>query len=638
MWCEFTLPNTKPFLVCTLYRPPSAQSEWINLFEEKLSIAQSTGLEIILMGDFNIDCTSCINKKWENLVQLFDLSQLVSEPTRITETTSTLIDHIYTTHQENITECFVAHYAISDHFPVCITRKVNKKISKKDHTTTTFRCFNHFDDSAFLNDLQISLSSFSANSTYIDIDFSRWHNIIIEQLDSHAPVKSKRVKHQRLPAWFTPEISLMQTLRDSSKRQKQWSDYKRYRNKTATLIRSAKRKYFSDSINNSKNSKFIWQHLRSVDNKKTSSNTLPDELIIDDKDITKSENIAIEFNKYFTSISDILNRNSDKTPDIDIGKLQHFTNSKLPGDTFFHIPLITRGQVISFINRLDSTKATGIDGLGPKIIKLAADILSPSITLLINRSIIRGQFPSQLKCAKVFPIFKSGTKTDPSNYRPISILPTISKIFEKHINHHSMGYLNKYMLIHESQSGFRPKHSCQTALIKLIDQWKECIDKGDIVGTLFIDFRKAFDVVDHNILLRKLQIYKFSPNAIRWFQSYLEYRQQALVTDNGLSEYAQVRSGVPQGSILGPTLFLLFINDLPLSLQYCSSDFYADDATFHTHDKDIHTIENRIQSDFNASKPWSTSNKMHIHYQKNILYDNRHSTEVRWHKSFRYQS
>ena len=138
------------------------------------------------MGDFNIDCTLCINKKWQNLVQLFDLSQLVSEPTRITETTSTLIDHIYTTHQENIAEIFVAHYAISDHFPVCITRKVNQKKYPKKIIQQQL-----FDASKILTNLRlISLSSFSANSTNIDIDFSRWHNIIIEQLDSHAPVKS----------------------------------------------------------------------------------------------------------------------------------------------------------------------------------------------------------------------------------------------------------------------------------------------------------------------------------------------------------------------------------------------------------------------------------------------------------------
>lgn len=114
-----------------------------------------------------------------------------------------------------------------------------------------------------------------------------------------------------------------------------------------------------------------------------------------------------------------------------------------------------------------------------------------------------GKFPKQLKIAKVFPIFKSGSKSDPSNYRPISILPTISKIFEKHVNKHLMGYLNKYKLIHECQSGFRQKHSCQTALVKLIDQWMACIDNGDIVGTLFIDFRKAFDMVDHSLLIKK---------------------------------------------------------------------------------------------------------------------------------------
>ena len=141
LWTEFTPPNAKPFLVCTAYRPPNAKSEWIELFETELSIAQTTGLEIILMGDFNIDYKSCPNKKWLNMIQLFDLSHLVTEPTRITEITATTIDHVYSSHPENITECFISHFTISDHFPVCFTRKINFKVIKNDHLTTSYRCF-----------------------------------------------------------------------------------------------------------------------------------------------------------------------------------------------------------------------------------------------------------------------------------------------------------------------------------------------------------------------------------------------------------------------------------------------------------------------------------------------------------------
>ena len=122
--------------------------------------------------------------------------------------------------------------------------------------------------------------------------------------------------------------------------------------------------------------------------------------------------------------------------------------------------------------------------------------------MMINKSIDSGIFPSQLKQAKVHLIFKGGDKSDPNNYRPISIRPTVSKIFEKHINKHLMGFLNKYKLLHESQSGFRQKHSCQTALIKFIDSWLKCIDDGDLVCALFLDFRKAFDLVDHSILIK----------------------------------------------------------------------------------------------------------------------------------------
>ena len=142
----------------------------------------------------------------------------------------------------------------------------------------------------------------------------------------------------------------------------------------------------------------------------------------------------------------------------------------------FQIPHITTSQVSEFINKLDPSKATGLDGVGPRILKLACDVLSPNSALLINKSLQTGQFPNKLKMAKVFPIFKSGNKTDPSNYCPISILPTLSKIFEKHVNKHLMSYLNKYKLIHECQSGFRHKHSCQTALVKLYRPWRSSRD------------------------------------------------------------------------------------------------------------------------------------------------------------------
>ena len=156
------------------------------------------------------------------------------------------------------------------------------------------------------------------------------------------------------------------------------------------------------------------------------------------------------------------------------------------------------------------------------------------------------------------------------------------------------------------------KHSCQTALIKLIDHWMECIDKGDLVRILFVDFRKAFDLVNHSILLEKLKLYKFSHSAIRRFESYLSSRQQAIACNNSLSNFAQVRTGVPQGSILGPILFLIFINDLPLSLINCKSDLYADDATFHMHHKDLLVIENKLQSVFDSTKPWGKEHKKEI--------------------------
>ena len=185
-------------------------------------------------------------------------------------------------------------------------------------------------------------------------------------------------------------------------------------------------------MTNLKDTKSIWKHLRTA-NKKTSAcdNALPDELQINGQQYTNSQDIAFKLNDYFASISEYINTNDVTTSTPDLTKLETYISSKIPLDTFFRIPKITVNQVSEFINGLNPAKANGLDGIGPRILKLASTVLSPSITALINKSIETATFPDQLKMAKLYPIHKGGSKSDPANYRPISILPTISKFFEK---------------------------------------------------------------------------------------------------------------------------------------------------------------------------------------------------------------
>ena len=248
--------------------------------------------------------------------------------------------------------------------------------------------------------------------------------------------------------------------------------------------------------------------------------------------------------------------------------------------------------------------------------KLALPLIENSLTFLFNTSIQTSQFPKVWKVARVTPIFKGGEKTDKSNYRPISVLPVISRLFEKLIFDQLYQYLNEKDLISHNQSGFRRLHSTLTCLLKNTDDWYSGMDLGQLVGLVFIDLKKAFDTVDHTILCEKLKLYGVQQSELSWFQSYLSNRKQFCRVNGVSSELGDIKVGVQQGSCLGPLLFLIFINDLPQAVQGSNISMYADDTSLCHRALNITQLNEAINNDLKQLDAWLQGNNLSLNVGK----------------------
>ena len=286
------------------------------------------------------------------------------------------------------------------------------------------------------------------------------------------------------------------------------------------LLKRAKSESFKTTFENNKNNpKGIWKTIKSLIgvNKQQSINHLR----IKEKDLGNNEEMTEAFNVNFSTTADKLRKLLPHVP-FDTSKLSNFVRSRKDESAAFSIPPIAEADVVGYLLKIDSNKSTGVDGISSRMLKLAASIIAPSITKLINLSFSLNACPSLWKTAKVTPIFKSGDPTDVTNYRAISVLPILSKIAERHVHNAVYSFLCANDLIYIRQSGFRSKHSTETALIKIIDDLIFNLDNDSVSGMVLVDYLKAFDMVDHTLLLKKREVYGLNRDSLQWLTSYLE--------------------------------------------------------------------------------------------------------------------
>ena len=618
---EIIKPHSKPFFVTTVCRPPSALSEFFDHFEKLIKGIDNENKEMYILGDLNCDLLrpdkdyNIPTKKIKSLYELYQLSQLIDEATRVTMTTTSLIDHMVTNTPEKNSDSGVIHTGISDHSLIFAIRKIS--VIKKQENIVEMRNMKNFNEEKFVAELlkqhweQVYFFAEDPNDMW-----EIWKKIFVEVLDKHAPLQCKKIRSKKVP-WITSDIKKLINTRDKLKRkaistnlENDWFDYKTSRNKVNIELRNAKKDYYSSKIADQKfNPKKAWKSINNLLGRQNKP-TVVNEINLDGKSFTTPKDIAEGFNDYFSNIG------PDLASKIDTSNYNFETYTKTAESEFAAFQPVTVSHVCRLLHGLSSNKATGIDKISCKIIKIAAPAISDSLTFIFNQALTLSSFPNEWKMARVIPLYKNGQRNIPGNYRPISVLPAISKIMERIMYDQLYNYLTKFELLSDSQFGFRKSHSTATALLDCTNDWYMNLDRKMFNLVVLIDLKKAFDTVDHQILLRKLELYGIKGEALTLLKSYLTNRNQKCQIKNSFSTERLIKCGVPQGSILGPLFFLLYINDLPQCLNKTKPRLFADDTNLTASGDSITDLETAVNSDLENLRKWLIANKLSLNVAK----------------------
>ena len=620
---EITLRKSK-WLIGAGYNP---HKEGISNFLNHIGIALDKFLpsyeNILLLGDFN---SSVKENAMKEFCEIYDLENLIKDPTCFKNPSNpSSIDVILTNRKSSFQNSMTLETGLSDHHKMVVT-VLKRYFKKRDPITINYRDYKTFNGNSFRNDIKNELELSES------LNIEDFKGTFMKVLDYHAPLKKKVLRGNNAP-FMNKRLSkeFMHRSRLRNKYLKNPTEhnkilYKKQRNFCVSLLKKEKNKYYSNlDLKIFEDNKKFWQGIKPLFSDKT---TLKRNIILIENGILTSDSneVAEKLNNYFIDAVEnleieqfISEENIEPSEDAD----EHINNviekykshpsilkikENVKFETKFEFNDINEDKIYDRVKTLDPKKASIQNDIPTKILIGSNDIVSSYLSKMYNTSKNSQNYPSSLKLADVTPIYKAKERILKKNYRPVSLIPILSKIYEKNMYDPIYSYIEKFLS--PFLFGFRKGHSTQQCLLVMIEMWKKALDEKKVAGGILTDLSKAFDCLSHDLLIAKLEAYGFGKNALKFIHDYLKNRKQRTKVNGSYSSWKDLKYGVPQGSILGPLLFNIFLNDIFFFLNKTSIANYADDNTTHLIENDIITLLKILQDETSTVLNWFKLNEM----------------------------